>query len=726
MKSVLSEYLFKSNEQPTTPTGVVSDQPATPRHQQQATNTNGKVSAPGQLPPRMYLPFNRNPNFTGRDNELEKLHHLLDCSDNLASANQCVAITGVAGIGKTQLAVEYAFRYGQFYSGGVYWVSAASSENFQSALAALAVPMGLNLPMNLPDQIVAEHVVAFLRQPEPRLLILDDVKDSAVLSQYTTEGVGCRVLMTIRPGNWHGAARLPIAVLKKNAALALLLSKRLDLQASADHSERQIAETICDRLGHLPLALELAAFYLGRHKHLSLADYLKDLESIVPSNNTDSLDAREKRSLAGYKQAVTVALQLSFRELAKTPGAERLFFAAQQFAPESINPNLLGKVANIDIATPEGAEALRFLHELCMCKTLKDGRLQFHHLLLHLGQKLATRKGLAMLREHFIFSLLEFIRTSNDSMQLQAVALEMPQIIKAAEMAISQKAWPWDFELCNEIGKYFKDRGEHAACSRWWKSAQLICEAHQPFAEDLLVAILNNRGHVLQSQGDWAGAFTQYKQALDVCTKRFGLEHPEVAKNLDYLGALFEAQGNWDGALRLHQRALAIRENVLGAAHPEVVTSLMKVGEILRSRRDYAEAFVQFQQALAILQKAYGEKHPFAITCLDNLGRLSEAQGDWTAALAYYRQALAIRRQQLGEEHPEVATSLNNIGLVLHAQQDRAGAIEHLRRALAILEKRFDLEHSDTQTVRENLASIERERITTWVARKIDGTHWQG
>ncbi|MGH7455927.1 MAG: NB-ARC domain-containing protein, partial [bacterium] len=238
MKSVFSAYRFKSNEQQTTPTGAAGGQQVPPSNQQQITNRNGKVSAPGQLPPKVYLPFGRNPNFIGRDKELEKLHRLLDCGDSLASANQCVAITGVAGIGKTQLAVEYAFRYGRCYTGGVYWVSAASSENFQSALATLAVPMGLNLPMNLPDQIVAEHVLAFLRQPEPRLLILDDVKDSALLSQYTIESGGCRVLMTSRHGNWQGMARLPIAVLKKDAALTLLLSRRLDLQASIDHAER--------------------------------------------------------------------------------------------------------------------------------------------------------------------------------------------------------------------------------------------------------------------------------------------------------------------------------------------------------------------------------------------------------------------------------------------------------------------------------------------------------
>ncbi len=710
MKKVFSTYLFKSNEQQTTPTGAISDRKAPPSIQQQVTNINGKVLAPGQLPPRIYLPFDRSPNFIGRDNELEKLHRLLDCGDNLAPENRCVAITGVAGIGKTQLAVEYAFRYGPCYTGGVYWVHAASSENFQSALATLAVPMGLNLPINLPDQIVAEHVLAFLRQPEPCLLILDDVKDSAVLSQCTIEGGGCRVLMTSRRGDWQGAVRLPIAVLKKDAALTLLLSRRPDLQESADHSECQIVETICDRLGHLPLALELAAFYLGRDKQISLPDYLKDLESVVPSHHTGPVDARGKQSLVGYKQAVAKALQLSFRELAKAPGAERLFFAAHQFAPESINLNLLGKVANIDLATPEGAEALKLLQELCLCKVFKDGRFQLHNLLSHLGQKPATRKNLAALRERFVVASLEFIKTSNDPTQLKALALELPQVIKAAEIALSRKAWPWDFELCNQIGKYYKDRGDNAACLKWWKRAQQIGEAQQPFAEELLAALLDNMGHVLDSQGDWSDAFTQYRQALAIRKKRFGEEHPEVARSLDNLGELLGAQGNWEGALRLHRRALAIRESVLGEAHPEVVASLMKIGEILRSQRDYAGAFAPYRQALAILQNVYGEAHPYVVTCLDNMGRVLEAQGDWTGALTYYKQALAIRRQVLGEEHPEVATSLNNIGLVLHAQQDRAGAIEHLRRALTILEEHFDLEHSDTQTVRENLTTVEREK----------------
>lgn len=711
MKNVFSAYRFKSNEQQITLTGADVVHQVPPSTERRLTNINGKASLPAQFPPKVYLPFDRNPNLVGRDVELKKLHLLLNSIDNIASTSRCVALTGVAGVGKTQLAVEYAFRYGQCYTSGVYWVNAASSENFQSALAALAVPMGLNLPMNLPEQIVAEHVLAFLRQPEPRLLILDEAKDSALLSQYTIESGGCRVLMISRHSNLPGTARLPIAVLKQDAALALLLSRRPDLRESTDHSDRQIAETICDRLGHLPLALELAAFYLGRNKRLSLADYLKDLESIVPSHNTDSLAARGKQSLAGYKRAAAVALQLSFRELAKTPGAERLFFAAHHFAPEPINLNLLGKVAKIDLATPEGAKTLELLQELCLCKTFKDGRLQLHHLLAQLGQKLATRKNLAMRREHFVVGLLEFIKTSNDSTPLKALALELPQVIKAAAIAISQKAWPWDFELCNQIGKYYKDRGENAACLKWWRCAQQICEAHQPPVDDLLVTILNNIGHVLQSQGDWTGAFTQYKQALAIRKKRFGEEHPEMARSLDNLGELLGAQGNWDGALRLHRRALAIRENVLGEEHPEVVASLMKIGEILRSQRDYAGAFAPYQQALAILQKVYGDTHPYAVTCLDNMGRLSEAQGDWTGALAHYEQALAIRRRVVGEEHPDVATSLNNIGLVLHAQQDWAGAIEHLRRALIILEKHFDLEHSDTQTVQENLASIERERV---------------
>ena len=144
------------------------------------------VPQPGQLPRNSFLPYDWNPHFVGRHDELKKIHKMLNGDTNAAAGNNLVgkaAIMGLGGIGKTQLAIEYAFRFGRYYTGGVLWLNAASSEDFQASLASLAIPMGLNLPADVSAKIGAMRVLTELQRPDPRLLILDNVDDPTILSR---------------------------------------------------------------------------------------------------------------------------------------------------------------------------------------------------------------------------------------------------------------------------------------------------------------------------------------------------------------------------------------------------------------------------------------------------------------------------------------------------------------------------------------------------------------
>ena len=98
----------------------------------------------GALPSGSVMPYSPNPNFVGREDELKSLYKMLQAGSSAALAQTAVA-TGLGGIGKTQLAVEFAYRYGRRYDGGVYWVSMADPESVPDQLYRFAAPDAMNI-----------------------------------------------------------------------------------------------------------------------------------------------------------------------------------------------------------------------------------------------------------------------------------------------------------------------------------------------------------------------------------------------------------------------------------------------------------------------------------------------------------------------------------------------------------------------------------------------------
>ncbi|WP_437589434.1 AAA family ATPase [Sorangium sp. So ce1000] len=275
------------------------------------------------------VPLARNPSFVGRDKELEQLHRML--REPQPGGRRPVMLTGMGGIGKTQLAVEYAFQHGASYIEGVYFINAAG-DNWRPAIAKLAVDLDLKAE-NAPEAERQFRLVAaldaYLRARPEALVIFDYVENPADLETDRAAGLvpanlGCRVLATTRRRDARFES-IDIPVLPEDAAVKLLLSKRRAREPADDPT---MAGIICRRFGRMPLAIELAAAFLGKNPEISLTGYARRMEKYGLLRAADTTGVTREELAMRHEATVKATLQSQWDALESVDAREVLKTAA--------------------------------------------------------------------------------------------------------------------------------------------------------------------------------------------------------------------------------------------------------------------------------------------------------------------------------------------------------------------------------------------------------------
>jgi len=215
---------------------------------------------PGLLPPIWNVPH-YNLNFTDRDQLLIALHQALTSGQPAARTQ---ALCGLGGVGKTQLAIKYAYLHATDYD-LVWWIRAEEPVTLMAGYASLATAM--QLPGHDASDQTVESVRRWLEQRTGWLLVFDNAEGSAALRPYLPRGGG-HVLITSRNQVWGGvASTLPMRVFARADAVAFLLG-------ATGEVDEATAGTLAELLGDLPLALEQACAYIDA-TGITLAEYLQ-------------------------------------------------------------------------------------------------------------------------------------------------------------------------------------------------------------------------------------------------------------------------------------------------------------------------------------------------------------------------------------------------------------------------------------------------------------------
>jgi tetratricopeptide (TPR) repeat protein len=601
------------------------------------------------------LPWSGATKFVGREKELAHLHQLLQKNDSVAIA----AVAGMGGVGKTELALQYALKHREFYSGGICWCGVKSGDVGLQVVQFARIHLELNPLTDL--DLVGQVKYCWQRWREGNvLLVLDDVIIYKEIQPYLPpSSTRFKVLMTTRK-HFGQIKKLSLDVLQPQAALELL--RKLIGDERANVETRNFA-SLPERLGYLPLGLELVGRYLARKEDLSLTEMLQRLEKKKLKER--SLSQPEENMTA--QRGVEAAFELSWDELKDTD--KQLACLLSLFAAAPI-PWELVKQCLPDVDAEELEESrddqLRKLHLL---QRKSKGIYQLHPLLREFFQ--AKLQGLEVAEEF----KRSFCRV------MVAVAGNIPQNPIRETIMVFSAAMPHIAHVAKNLTEYLTDE-----------------ELTSPFI---------GLGRFYVGQGFYDQAAPWLEQCLTFTRNRFDSEHPTVATSLQNLGFIYFSQGSYIKAEQLLLQALEIRQRQYGEEyHPQVAYSLNALGMIYCAQRRYKEAEFFYFEALKFWLRQFGEQHLDIAISLNNLAHLYYCQERYNEAEPFFVQALELRRFLLPEQHPDVAQSLNNLAAVYFYQNRYQEAEPLYVQALDLLKRLLPEHHPDIAQSLNNLARL--------------------
>jgi tetratricopeptide (TPR) repeat protein len=543
------------------------------------------------------VPYLRNPFFTGREHLLEDLHHYLSQAGT-AALTQPSAITGMGGIGKTQIAIEYAYRHRDDYN-YVLWVNVANQETALEGFAAIA--RLLHLPEEHEQDLlkVREAVLHWLNQHDSWLLILDNADDLNLASDFVPTGGRGHILLTTREHAVRALA-LPIEVTGMNVDEGTLMLLRRANILSNDTSldqitleERETARTIVQEMDGLPLALDQAGAYIEEKKS-TLKKYLE----IYLKRGAHSLKERGRHS-KDYRMSVATTWLLNFEQVEQNnPAAADLLRCCAFLAPDDIPDELfmqsaaeLGPRLRHIADTPGVLEEARGdLLRFSLVRYNPDTEaLSIHRLVQFILTTMMDKKTQRQWAERVVRAVDHLFPDPQDVTQwLQCQrylshALACFGLVKQYNLTLFQAS-----HLLAEAANYLADQALFEQVESMYQQALTIVEQQSPNSSDT-ASVLYNLAKLYYDQGKYEQAEPLLERAFTIDEQSLEPNDPNLASSLNFLAELYRTQGRYEEAEPLYQRAQTIVEQAFGPDHPDVARGLNNLAGLYYAQGRYEE-----------------------------------------------------------------------------------------------------------------------------------------
>jgi MinD-like ATPase involved in chromosome partitioning or flagellar assembly/tetratricopeptide (TPR) repeat protein len=634
---------------------------------------------PGELPQVQNAPV-KNPRFTGRDQQLRRLREMLK-----RSAGTPVALIGGAGMGKSQLAIEYAYRFSGAYD-VIWWVPADPPQFVETIMSDLGAE--LNYPRRATLDDTAGVVVRRLSRGGDRegtplrwLLIFDNADRYADIERYLPRGNG-HLLITTRNAEWGDVAKvLQVEGFTRAESIAHLRYRLEDRNLTRADADR-IAEAADD----LPILIVLAAAWLhdtGR----SADEYLSGLENIGTVRTT----------------ATAVWEVILERLRATSNGAYRLLQLMSMLQPD-ISLNLL--------YSPEVARVIA-RYDDDVARQLAD-RMSEHDVIAALMQpinRLSLVKLDPEMKRVTVHRLLQSALRDRMSAERRDEVRHAVHLVLTGARPAGEVEDPATWEGFRLLWGHL-DGSDPESCGND-DVRQLVIDR---------IRYIYLAGSFRQGLEYAIRADERWTARLEALPDDDPDRHPLLVRLLHlrfHRGNLLRALGEFVAARDLDEQTLIAQEQLIGESHPYTLFTAASYGGDLRALGQYQEALERDLRTYRASASRFGDEHRRTLSFANNLGASYRLNGDFRRALELDRTTFARMTQLLGEEHHRTLLCGNNLGGDLRESGAYQESAEHLRTIRRGYEKLYGQHSRDALAVQVNLAVSLRGAGQTGEARDL-------
>ncbi|MFN9559959.1 MAG: tetratricopeptide repeat protein [Dolichospermum sp.] len=640
-----------------------------------------------KLTPTKDIPYRGSVHFVGRETELTTIH------EDLRRGNY-VAITGMGGLGKTELVTQYATQYQDHYD-GIIWFNARERSLAAEVFELFTFKFGWEIPktqggkpLTLQQQ-VAWCWLQYPKTQKPVLIVVDDLTDLTQLQEVVPPKTHFRVLITTRQQHLdpNSIQERALEVLSPPIALELL-QKQLGKNHQRVVNEPETATEICEFLGNLPLGIILVGSYLREDLGLSLTQMLERLQKRKLAET-----ALQKRETINKNQ---LGIKAAFNLTWETLDTQTQYLGAflSLFSPQFILWDLVVWVIEFEVENEEKQliwtkeELTTFKKRLYQVNFLQTGqespeaytihnlvRLFLQEQLAEVGEKQPILERTFITPMIFVAEGLPQSPTSKDIENVKTLVVHWEDLGKRLIDEINQETAAknnlpvsmvadeifWVFE---GLGKFYEGQGLYQVAEFWYQQLVKVCQTLFTGDHPYVATSLNNLAYLYNSQGKYSEAEPLYLDALEMRRRLFTGDHSNVATSLNNLAVLYCNQGKYSKAEPLYLDALEMTRRLFTGDHPDVASSLNNLAYLYKSQGRYSEAEPLYLEALEMRKRLFTGDHPNVASSLNNLAGLYYSQGRYSEAELLYLDALAMSERVQGTNHPNTIIFRNNLQIL--------------------------------------------------------------